>query len=41
MARTIGDTALMLSVMAGADDRAPLSYPSDPRELTAAVRRRR
>ena len=39
MARTVADTALMLSVMAGADDRAPLSCPSDPRELLAAVRR--
>src|SRR5215470_6761452 len=29
MARTIADTALMLSVMAGPDDRAPLSYDVD------------
>jgi len=36
MARTVADTALMLSVMAGADDRAPLSYPVDVRELLAA-----
>src|SRR5688500_19473053 len=26
MARTVADAALMLSVMAGADDRAPISY---------------
>jgi amidase len=39
MARTIADTALMLGIMSGADDRAPASYPSDPREPTAAVRR--
>jgi len=40
MARTISDTALMLSVMSGpADDRAPMSYESDPRALLAAVRR--
>ena len=40
MARTISDTALMLSVMSGpADDRAPMSYESDPDALLAAVRR--
>jgi amidase len=38
MARTVGDAALMLSVMAGPDDRAPLSYPVDTRELLKAVR---
>ena len=38
MARTVGDAALMLSVMAGPDDRAPLSYDVDPRQFTAAVR---
>jgi amidase len=38
MARTVGDTALMLSVMAGADDRAPLSYDVDTRRFLAAVR---
>jgi amidase len=38
MARTVADTALMLSVMAGPDDRAPLSYAVDPRAFTAAVR---
>lgn len=39
MARTVADTALMLSVMAGPDDRAPLSYDVDTRAFTAAVRR--
>ncbi|HEX5528776.1 MAG TPA: amidase family protein, partial [Methylomirabilota bacterium] len=39
MARTVGDVALMLSVMAGPDDRAPLSYDVDPRRFTAAVKR--
>jgi amidase len=38
MARTVADAALMLSVMAGPDDRAPLSYDVDPRPFTAAVR---
>jgi amidase len=38
MARTVVDTALMLSAMAGADDRAPLSYDVDTRELLQAVR---
>ena len=38
MARTVADTALMLSVMAGSDDRAPLSYEVDPRQFLAAVR---
>jgi amidase len=38
MARTVGDTALMLSVVAGPDDRAPISYAVDTRELTRAVR---
>jgi amidase len=38
MARTVGDAALMLSVMAGADDRAPISYEVDTRELLRAVR---
>ena len=36
MARTTADTALMLSVMAGPDDRSPISYDVDPREFTAA-----
>jgi amidase len=38
MARTVGDTALMLSVIAGPDDRAPLSYAVDPREFLEAVK---
>jgi amidase len=38
MARTVGDVALMLSVVAGPDDRAPLSYAVDPREFLRAVR---
>jgi amidase len=38
MARTVADAALMLSVMAGPDDRAPLSYDVDPRQFLAAVR---
>jgi amidase len=38
MARTVADTALMLSAIAGPDPRAPLSYPVDPRAFTAAVR---
>ncbi len=39
MARTVGDLALMLSVIAGPDPRSPISYPVDPRTFTAAVRR--
>ena len=38
MARTIADTALMLSVMAGPDDRSPISYDVDARELLAATK---
>jgi amidase len=38
MARSVADAALMLSVMAGPDDRAPLSYDVDPRQFLAAVR---
>jgi amidase len=38
MARTIADTALMLSVMAGADDRSPISYDVDTRELLGATK---
>ena len=38
MARTVGDTALMLSVMAGPDDRAPLSYAIDGRDFVKAVK---
>lgn len=39
MARTVGDTALMLSVMAGQDDRSPISFPVDTRQFLAAVKR--
>jgi amidase len=38
MARTVGDAALMLSVMAGEDDRSPISYAVDPRALVKAVK---
>ncbi|HXJ81701.1 MAG TPA: amidase [Candidatus Methylomirabilis sp.] len=38
MARTVADTALMLSVIAGPDDRAPLSYDVDTQEFLAAVK---
>jgi amidase len=38
MARTVADVALMLSVMAGPDDRAPLSYAVDTRALARAAR---
>ena len=38
MARTIADTALMLSVMAGPDDRSPISYDVDVREFVSAVK---
>ena len=39
MARTVADTALMLSTIVGPDPRAPISYPVDARALLAAVRR--
>jgi amidase len=39
MARTVADTALMLSVIAGPDPRAPLSYPVDPRDFVRAAQR--
>jgi amidase len=39
MARTVGDLALMLSVIAGPDARSPISYAVDGRTFTAAVRR--
>jgi amidase len=39
MARTVGDVALMLSVIAGADDRSPISLLGDGREFLAAVQR--
>jgi amidase len=38
MARSVADVALMLSVMAGPDDRAPISYAVDTREFLSAVR---
>jgi amidase len=38
MARTVADTALMLSVMAGADERSPVSYDVDPREFLGATK---
>jgi amidase len=39
MARTVPDVALMLSVIAGPDDRAPLSYDVDTRQFLAATKR--
>jgi amidase len=39
MATTVGDTALMLSVMAGQDDRSPISFPVDAGQFLAAVKR--
>src|SRR5215472_13334218 len=38
IARTVADVALMLSAMAGSDDRAPLSYEVDTSEFTRAVK---
>jgi len=38
MARTVADAALMLSAMAGADERSPLSYEVDSGEFTRAAR---
>ena len=38
MARTVADVALMLSVIAGPDDRAPISYDVDTRAFARAVR---
>src|SRR6185369_14641122 len=38
IARTVADAALMLSAIAGPDDRAPLSYESDKSQLTKAVK---
>jgi amidase len=38
MARTVADTALMLSVMAGPDDRAPVSYEADAGAFLRAVK---
>ena len=34
MARTVADAALMLSVMAGPDDRSPISYAVNTRAMT-------
>jgi amidase len=39
MARTVADAALMLSAIAGPDDRDPLSYEVDAASFRAAVRR--
>jgi amidase len=39
MARTVADTALLLSVMAGADPRDPGCYPSDPTVFRASLER--
>ena len=36
--RTVGDVALMLSTIAGPDDRAPLSYEVDTSQFTRAVK---
>ncbi len=38
MARTVADTALMLSVVAGADDRSPISYDVDTAAFPRAVK---
>jgi amidase len=38
MARTVADVALMLSVVAGADDRSPISYDVDTAAFPRAVR---
>jgi amidase len=38
MARTIADTALLLSVMAGPDDRSPISYEVDTRDFFTSVK---
>jgi len=38
MARTVADTALMLTAIAGPDPRAPLSFAVDTRTFTHAVR---
>ena len=38
MARTVADTALMLSVVAGPDDRSPISYDVDRAAFTRAVK---
>jgi amidase len=38
LARTVADIALMLSVMAGPDDRAPISYDVDTGQFARAVK---
>jgi amidase len=38
MARTVADAALLLSVMAGPDDRSPISYDADAAAFRRAVR---
>ena len=38
MARTVADTALMLSVIAGPDDRSPISYDADTATFPRAVK---
>ncbi|HEX9419757.1 MAG TPA: amidase family protein, partial [Methylomirabilota bacterium] len=38
MARTVADTALMLSVIAGPDDRSPISYDADTAAFLRAVK---
>jgi amidase len=37
MARNVGDTALFLSIIAGLDDRSPLSFPVNGRAFVSAV----
>ncbi|MFR9729344.1 amidase [Saccharopolyspora sp. MS10] len=39
MARTVRDLAMLLSTMAGSDERAPLSAPQDPAVFTGALDR--
>ena len=39
MARSVGDVALMFSVMAGQDERLPFSVQSNPGEFTRAVQK--
>ncbi len=39
MARTVSDLAMLLSVMAGYDDRTPLSLTGDPRQFAEPLKR--
>jgi amidase len=39
MARTVGDTALMLSEIAGQDDHSPISFPVETEKFLSAVKR--